>query len=136
MKTLSPTDMIDLLPVGSVEADRAARQFESLAPANCRGDRWLSRSITTGETKVEQIQFNGVPIYLFWWHKSVDNGLWIDGCQSYNEKADIKVAFAAASKLQYREGCSYVRFMTIRQGLAKAAESFGYVVEGLILCKQ
>lgn len=128
--------MIDLLPVGSVESDRAARQFESLAPANCRGDRWLSRSITTGETKVEQIQFNGIPAFLFWWHKSVDNGLWIDGCQSYDNDLDIAIAFAGASKLQHREGCSYVRFMTIRQGLAKAAEKYGYVIEGLILCKQ
>lgn len=128
--------MIDLLPIGHVGSERVAQQFESLAPANCRGDRWLSRSITTGETKVEQVQFNGVPAFLFWWHKSVDSGLWVDGCQSYDNDVDIAVAFAAASKLKYREGCSYVRFMTIRRGLAKVAQDFGYMVEGLILCKQ
>lgn len=135
MRVLTATNMIELLPIGQVEADAQAKQFESLAPANCRGDRWLSRSVATGHTTVEQIQFNSTPAFLFWWHKSVDDGLWIDACQSYASDVDIAIAFAAANKLQQRENCKYVRFMTIRAGLAKAAEKYGYLVEGLILSK-
>jgi hypothetical protein len=133
VKTLSEKDLIELLPVGETDALDGAKLFESLLPASCRGEGFLHRSVSLGHFTCEQIAFNGKPAFLFWWHKSVDDGLWIDACQTYFTDVPIKVAFLAAELLRSREKCGYVRFMTTRAGLATESQKHGYEVEGLIL---
>lgn len=125
--------MVDLLPASLEDAESKAKLFEAIAPVNCRRDGWLHRAVVVKQLTVEQVAYNGQPAFLLWWHKSIDDGLWISACQSYDNDIPPQVAFLGIAKLRTREKCGYVRFMTIRAGLAHLAKKMGYQAEGVML---
>jgi hypothetical protein len=135
VRELSDSELIELLPATTEASDVGASMFESISPANCRGESFLHRAVSTGLMQCEQANFNGNPAFLFWYHKSTDDGLWIDACQSYDMGVPIKVAFLAVEKLRLREKCSYIRFMSLRAGLIHESSKHGFKPEGIILVK-
>lgn len=135
VKTLDRAKLISLLSVSESETDRMAHLFEAVVPVSSRGDLSLSKLTSQGVYRAEQIQFNSQPCFLFWWSKTLDGGLWVHAAQSYDNKGNIDVAFMGADAIRQREGCTYIRFMTLRSGLVRAAEKHGFKIEGLILIK-
>jgi len=134
MKKLSEDEMIGLLDVETAEAVAMAAQFDALAPISCKNESSLSQLVTDGVYSVQQITYNLRPAFLVWYSVSSDGCLWVHAAQTYQcIGASSSVCFAGIQKLKERHGAKYVRWMTIRGGLARDARAHGYKVEGVVL---
>lgn len=134
MKTIGLNDIqLDACP--EADAVKAAEEFRDFAPLNFKDRISLDYLTREGFVTAEQVTFNGEPAYVVWWSKTLDNGLSINACQSLRDGVSVDVAFIAAERIQTREGCPYLRFASIRQGLLRHAERRGYKFETVVMTK-
>jgi hypothetical protein len=125
MKTIAPEKMLSLVGVDNAESDRMAGEFESVAPLFARNDGWLHREVQAGRVTAEQIQFNAAPAFLVWHHTDGDCK-WINAIQSYDSGYSSDIGFIGIQRIAERDGCKFIRFLTIRGGLARAGRKFGF----------
>lgn len=134
MKRLTPEFLVTVLPAEKNEAERMACLFDSLAPLAFVAEKYLQMAVTNGAIIAEQVTYDSQPAFLLWWHKGVDC-LWINACQSYDSGAPLDAAFIAVDLIRQREQMQFVRFMTLRGGMVKAALAHGYIAEGVVCLK-
>jgi hypothetical protein len=135
MNILSQIALTELLPAGDAEALSMAEKFDAVAPVMVKDENNLSRAVSEGWYAMRRIDFNGSAAFMLWYSISpMDGGLWIHASQSYHaEGVTSAVCFAGIELLAKMEKAPWIRFMTIRGGLARDAKKHGYVVEGVIL---
>lgn len=135
MKVLSEQAMIEVLTTDAALAAAQAELFETIAPLVCKNKGFLAYAVKEGLFVAEQINYNGRPAYIFWYHKSHDNGLWIDAIQTLDKTIPFKAAIVGVEILRKRDNCNYTRFMTTRGGMVNVCKQAGYVVEGVVMAK-
>jgi hypothetical protein len=136
MKTLSAQELIELLPPTPDELGDGLAAFELSAPVMCREPGYLKELIDEGWMQASTIHVNGRPAFLIGWHISTDRGLWFDFVQSLSPDSDHAVAITTVERLAAQNGCRYVRWTTLRRGIVKWAQDFGYIPEAIILTKK
>lgn len=94
---------------------------------------WLDYAVNEGWLQVNTISLDDASIGVIWYHRSSNRELVVSACASFSGE-DHFPAFAAASKLIAKSlNCDYVKFETIRPGLAMKALTLGFKVSGLVL---
>lgn len=136
MKRLTDKELIQLLPPDNDNLAAAISAFESVCPVNSYSKGFLEQAVKQGHYTPLQVNFEGVPALVLFYSETLDKGLWIHAAQTLNPYHSDLV-FAAAHVLQQQKQLRYVRFMTIRAGMARVAtKRHGYVVEGVVLSKR
>lgn len=136
MTTLTPTELIELLPVELKDVDAILHRFEIAAPIECRDPGYVQRLVDEGFMKLHFICWHGKRAYLIGWHLSADNGFWLDLVQTLDAGAPASAGVEGTERLARSLNARYVRWVTLRRGIArKLADRFGYKPEAVILTK-
>jgi hypothetical protein len=138
VKTLTPTELIELLPPNAAMVDAAMRQFELAAPVLCREPGYCRELISEGWTIPQQVNFRGRPAFLFTWHVTSDSGFWLDIVQTLRNGAPgapFEVLVWAVEQFARAKGSRYIRFLTLRRGLVQLAQQQGYNPEAVLMTK-
>ena len=135
MKTLSPTELIELLKPDAASLDQALRAFDAAAPVLCREPGYVKRLVDEGFMEASEVHWQGRPAFLVTWHVTNDRGFWLDVAQTLNGGAPFAVLIEATERLAREHGCRYVRFLTLRRGLVKLTAAHAYHAEAVMLTK-
>lgn len=135
MRKLNEQQLISLLPPDNDAVCQAISAFESVAPVNSYSKGYLAKAVAEGHYIPLQVNLQDVPHQILFFSVTLDGGLWIHAAQTI-KPYHIDLTFAAAETLRQQQQCSYIRFMTIRAGMVRAAQNHGYIVEGVVISKR
>lgn len=136
MQTLNPEQIIDLLPVNVAEADPILKEFEAAAPIECRTPGYCKRLVQEGFMTLTLVKWEGKRAYLLGWHITADHGFLLDLVQTLHSGCPMPVGIEATEELARKQGARYIRWTTLRKGIAKSlADRYGYQPEAVILTK-
>lgn len=133
MQVLSPDQLLQLLPMDAATSALMGSKFESIAPVSWKAPGMLAKAVADGWMFQEIIAYKGQNAFAVWYHISGDNGLWVNAVCSFDNGADIGIAFDGCTLLRQKHSAGYIRFMTTRKGLVAAAKKRGFTAEGVIL---
>lgn len=136
MKTLNPTELVELLPPTPQQLEYGLAAFELTAPILCREPGYLKTLAAEGWLKTSIVRVNGVPGWLIGWHMTPDRGFWFDVVITLGEsQAPYSTCVAAVERLAREQKARYIRWVTLRRGIVKWAQEQGYTPEAVILTK-
>lgn len=136
MKVLSTEQLIELLPPSAEAITTAAQLFCAQAPLSYLDPQFLSYAVKEGWLEAIQIQLDGVPAYMIFFHITADGGLWVNAGQSLSAKAGIDCYYLSIDRICQMRNCKYTRGVVIRQGMVKTALAKGYKIDGLLMSKR
>jgi hypothetical protein len=135
MKTLSPDELVELLPADERTLNAALRRFESAAPVLCREPGFCKQLVAEGWMEASQIAWQGIPAFVVAWRVTLDKGFWVEIAQTLGIAAPFDVLSDTLEQLAREKGCRYIRFVTMRRGLVRLAQQRGYTPEAVLLTK-
>ena len=111
----------------------AAEKLSGITPLlDCR---LLDKLTAQGVFSASVVYVGCEPLYVVWWHKTVDGGLHLNAVVQTGSASDLPALVKAAESLAVRNGRNYVRFNTRRPGLVVRAQEWGYTAESITLVK-
>jgi len=135
VRTISPAELIELLPPDPGLVEAAMRRFDTTAPVLCREPGYCRELMAEGWIAPIKVEWNHEPAYILGFRMTTDRGLWIEIAQTLNGGAPMEVLVKGVSLLAGRERARYVRFLTMRRGLVRIAQQDGYHAEAVLLTK-
>ena len=136
MKHLSENELIELIAPTPLVLERGLASFEVTAPILCREVGYLKQLVSEGWVETKVVVVNGEPAYLIGWHITPDQGFWFDFVVTLGSAASYQACVVAIERLAHEKKCRYVRWVTLRRGIAKWAKEQGYTAEAVILTKK
>ncbi len=136
MKTLTPDELIELLPPTPQQLENGLAAFELSAPILCREPGYLKQLIAEGWIETAVVNVAGRPAFLIGWHLTPDQGFWFDLVVTLGAQAPYTACVAAIERLAREKRCRYIRWVTLRRGIVKWATEQGYTAEAVILTKK
>jgi len=135
VKPLTPKQLIELLPAGTLDLRPALKAFDDFAPLEFRSPGFLREAISEGWTTPQLVNVSGVPAYLLTYHLSTDGGLWIDVAQTLDADAPYAALIAGVDLLAQKHRAKYTRFLTKRRGIATVMQEHGFFPESVMMTK-
>lgn len=136
MKTISPVQLIDLLPE---ELPAMLKAFEFAAPIMARKPGAIKRMIDEGFLHTCKLVDTAVGIdsHMVCWHLSADGGFWLDVLLALNPNPlPHGVVIKTMEGFAIAKGANYIRWVTMRKGIVRWAHQAGYTPEAVILTKE
>lgn len=137
MRVLTQDELIELLPATPAQVETCLAAFELAAPILCREPGYVKLLAAEGWIQTNVVAVDSEPAYLIGWHVTPDRGFWFDVVVSVNgRQIPYNQVAAIVEKLAKEKHCRYVRWVTLRRGIAKWARDIGYQAEAVILTKK
>lgn len=135
MKLLTPESLIEYVPVEPGAICKAEEILAPVRPGNCRKD-WLSYGVTEGFYQTTQINVDGKPTAIIYFHISPDGGFIVNAAASIDRESRIaEVLTKAVEMLAKQSGCSYCQFETLRQGMVSLGGLLGWKPSAVVMRK-
>lgn len=132
MRKLTQAKMLSLLESNQDSIARAISKLEPLFTPLVNAHT-LTHAVSEGFINVNTIELDGEEIGCIWWHASCNGELVVNACASIKQDDNFPAFVAAAKLIAKARNCKYVKFETIRPGMAMKAVTLGFKVSGLIL---
>ena len=132
---MSSGDMIALATPAYETISLAEKRLLPIGNEICDED-WISTGLAKGFYKAREIQRDGKPLYVAFYHVDDQNFLVANGGAFVgDEKPDTWLWTLGLEMLARELKCRGVRFQTRRRGLVEQAVKRGYEIEGVVVSK-
>ncbi|SRR6266487_2348754 len=133
MKLLSHIDCLEILPADTATAMQGADCFPEILAASFLPNYYRT-AFAEGWVNPSAVFLSGKKIGLVGWHRAADGGLWIDCCIAF-EPLPTNFLWTVLAVLERELEPKYVRFLTMRRGLAHLAARHGFAATAVMMQK-
>jgi pyruvate/2-oxoglutarate dehydrogenase complex dihydrolipoamide dehydrogenase (E3) component len=136
MKTLTPVQMISLLPLTPKELEVGEMLMACAMPEYGNAESTLHAMVEEGFLETVCVRWNCISQYAVWYHVAPGGILVVNGTQRLSRTAVYERLAQGVEALARSKGCKFIEGSARRAGIVHEMLKHGYEVTGVTVLKK